>query len=266
MAGLYRARSGASISVEDAGTGPAVLALHGLGGGAWFFAGLGRRLSPAYRLVSVDLPGTGRSAAPSAGAVTAESWVADLGGLVEDHIGAPVVLLGHSMGTILALKAWAAWPAHVRGLVFVGGLPEARPPIRERLGERAARVAAHGMAGTGPLVSSANFARATLDGQPELVGVFERLFETQDAGAYIRCCEILRSISAVSVVPTVRVPCLAITGEEDQYAPPDLVASFAGQIPSARPPVVIPDAGHFPFLEAPGPFAAALRPFLDSLC
>ena len=44
------------MNVEDTGTGPAVLALHGLGGGAYFFRGLAERLQPGYRVVSVDLP------------------------------------------------------------------------------------------------------------------------------------------------------------------------------------------------------------------
>ena len=60
------------MKVEDTGTGPAVLALHGLGGGAYFFRGLAERLQPEYRVVSVDLPAT-----PSD--FSMDTWVADLG-------------------------------------------------------------------------------------------------------------------------------------------------------------------------------------------
>lgn len=265
MTDRYRTGSGAALHVEDTGTGPPILALPGLGGGAWFFGGFAKRLAPDYRIVSVDLPGTGRSASPG-GAFSAESWVDDLGGLVRTRLARPVVILGHSMGTILALKAWQAWPEHIHALIFVGGLPEARPLIRERLSARADEIARDGMGGWGPRVSAGVFARATLDRQPELVALFERLFETEDAGRYVRCCEILLGASAAAVVPGVRIPCLSVTGADDQYAPPDLVDSFMRQVPGPCRVQVMPGCGHLPFLEAPDAFADLVRSFLQTVC
>jgi 3-oxoadipate enol-lactonase len=251
--------------VEHTGGGPPVLALPGLGGGAWFFSGLARRLTPEYGVLSLDLPGTGRSPAGRDG-FTAESWVGDLGGLLADRVDEPAIVVGHSLGTILALRLWHIHPERIRALVFVGGLPEARPAIRERLAQRADAVGAAGLAGWGPRAAEANFARATLDRRPELVGLFERLFELQDAQAYVRCCEILLSLSAVSVPPTVIVPCFAISGDEDQYAPPDLVEAFVRTLPRPIRHEIMPSCGHLPFLEAPDAFAGLLRRFLASVC
>jgi 3-oxoadipate enol-lactonase len=262
---FFASPAGAPMYVEDRGDGPPVLTLHGLGGGAWFFSGLAERLSPRYRVLSLDLPGTGRSAAGAAGFSVA-SWITDLGELLSARVAGPVVLVGHSLGTILALEAWDAWPERIRALVFVGGLPEPRPLIRERLSQRAEAVAAEGLAGWGPKAASANFARATLDHQPEVVAMFERLFETQDAASYVRCCGILLSASATAVVPTVTVPCLAISGAEDQYAPPELVKDFVRALPEPCRHEVMPDCGHLPFLEAPAAFGRLLRGFLDSVC
>ena len=251
--------------VEDIGTGPPILALHGLGGGAWFFGGFARRLASDSRVVSVDLPGTGRSRPPSDG-YSAETWVADLGDLVRTRVSGPVTILGHSMGTILALKAWAAWPELIEGLIFAGGLPEPRPAIRERLSARADDIRANGIAGWGPRASPGIFSPATLERQPELVALFERLFEAQDAGSYVRCCEILLGASARAVVPTVQVPCLSITGADDQYAPPDHVGRFMQELRSPARQAVIPDCGHLPFLEAPAAFAGLAKSFLQTLC
>ena len=118
------------MNVEDVGTGPAVLAVHGLGGGAYFFRGLAERLQPDYRVISVD------SARSTPDNFSMATWVDDLcdpGGRAHPD---PVVVLGHSMGTILALNAWAAWPERIRGLIFVGGVPQVVPRIRERLSDR----------------------------------------------------------------------------------------------------------------------------------
>ena len=116
------------MDVEDIGSGPPVLAIHGLGGGAYFFRSIAERLRHDYRIISVDLPTTpGCSMA---------AWVDELGTIVDERIGGTVVILGHSMGTIIGLEAWRAWPEKLRGLVFVGGVPRVAPHIHERLSER----------------------------------------------------------------------------------------------------------------------------------
>jgi 3-oxoadipate enol-lactonase len=206
------------MHVEDAGTGPPVLALHGLGGGAYFFGGFARRLQPSYRVLSVDLPGTGRSRGD--GPPSIDTWIDRLGRLIDDASAAPVVLLGHSLGTIVALHAYAAWPDRIKALVFAGGLPRVRPPIRERLSARlAALEGARDLTGWGSSVSPGVFSPATLAGQPELVALFERLFEAQPLDAYVAATRVLLDADATPLVGSVRVPCLAVTGADDQYAP-----------------------------------------------
>jgi pimeloyl-ACP methyl ester carboxylesterase len=264
----FRTRAGSLLHVEDSGgsanRGLPIVALHGLGGGAWFFSGLARRLAPDRRVIAVDLPGTGRST--SGVPLSIDSWLADLDDLLTARGATPAILLGHSMGTIVALEAWAAWPHHIRALIFVGGLPEPQPLIRERLTLRAASVERDGLAGVGPQAAIANFAKATLARQPELVALFERVFEAQDPGVYVRWCRLLVASSAASVVPSVTVPCCAITGAEDQYAPPGLVSAFMRELPGAVREEALEDCAHLPFLESPDAFAAAVTSFAATLC
>ncbi len=243
------------MTVEDTGSSPPILALHGLGGGAYFFRGLAERLQPDYDVVAIDLP-----ASPD---VSMKTWVDELGTLVAERIRQPVVIIGHSMGTILALEAWAAWPQRIRGLIFVGGVPQVAPHIRERLSERVrALEGARDLIGWGQRVSPGVFSAATFRDRPEVVAMFERMFETQAVEMYVRCCLILLAANAEPLVPTVTVPCVAITGEHDQYAPPEAVATFLERMPGKPHLEVIPDAGHLPFLEQPDAFAAAVKSFL----
>jgi 3-oxoadipate enol-lactonase len=258
----FSASSGSRIHVEDAGKGPAILAVHGLAGGAHFFGGLAKRLQGDYRVVSIDRPGTGRSLAgpPS---YSMESWVRDLGELVARHIDKPVVLIGHSMGTIVALKAWAAWPEYIRGMAFVGGLPKARPLIRERLTNRLNTLAdTESLIGFGEQVSPGVFSALTLREKPEVVAAFERLYELNSVETYDASCRILLGADAEAILPTVSVPCVGVTGDEDQYAPPDAVTAFLQQIPRPTKLHVIPGCGHLPFLEVPELFASTIKAFL----
>jgi pimeloyl-ACP methyl ester carboxylesterase len=263
MGYLYTARSGSILHVEDTGSGSPVLALHGIGGGAYFFGGFSRRLRN-HRVISIDLPGTGRSLSSPA-AFTLDSWVADIGDLVSEKVGEPVVILGHSLGTLLALKAWESWPAGIRALVFACGLPKARENIRERLSVRAESIRRDGIAGWGPKVSPGVVAIRTLAEQPEITSLFERLFEDQPAEAYVRCIEVLLAADARSIVPSVTVPCLAVAGREDSYAPPDTVHEFTGGLGVDCEVDTLEHCAHMPFLEDPQAFAATVERFLRTL-
>jgi 3-oxoadipate enol-lactonase len=261
-----------ALYVEDVGAGLPVLAIHGLGGGAHFFGGLARRLQSAdssrlddlqiaCRVISVDLPGTGRSA--SAESFTMESWVRDLGARVAGDIREPVLVLGHSMGTMLALHAWRMWPDLVRGLIFVGGLPRVRPLVHDRLRERLDALAdAEDLTGWGPKVSPANFSPVTMRQQPEVVALFERLFESQPIEQYRQSLRILLDSDVRGVAATIAVPVLAIAGADDQYAPPDAVAEFVRAIPAPCRLEVMDRCGHLPFLEQPEAFAGVVKSFL----
>jgi 3-oxoadipate enol-lactonase len=268
----FTARSGSVLHVEDTGVenaagkipGPPVLALHGIGGGAYFFSGFSKRLGARHRILSLDLPGSGRSAS-SPPAFTLDTWVADIGDLVRDKIGEPVVLLGHSLGTILALQAWTTWPENVRALVFACGLPKARPNIQERLSGRAKAIARDGIANWGPQVSPGVFAPRTLAEKPEVTGLFERLFEGQKGPEYVREIEVLLRADLNAVVPTVSAPCAAIAGREDSYAPPAAMEEFIARLPGACPLEILEDCAHMPFLENPAAFAAAVERFLNTL-
>lgn len=267
-AGLFTARSGSVLHFEDVGSGPPVLALHGIGGGTYFFSGLARRLGTQtearHRLLSLDLPGTGNSTS-AVRPMTLESWVADIGDFVEQKIGEPVVILGHSLGTILALKAWASWPQNIKALLFVCGLPKARAPIHEKLSARAGAIARDGIAGWGEKVSPGVFSAASLRTHPEIVGLFERLFEEQEPASYVRSIEVLLAADLNAVVPTVTVPTAGVFGAEDLYAPPDAVAAFLAGLPKPCRAATLEGCGHMPFFEDPERFAATVDAHLRHL-
>lgn len=251
--------------MEEAGDGPPLLAVHGVGGGAYFFRGLAERLGLRYRIIAVDLPSGGSAADGGDAAASVESWVAGLREIVEVRIGEPVVVIGHSLGTILALEAWRRWPQLIRAMVFVGGLPQVRPPVRLKLSQRIDAIAAHGTTGWGPRVSPGVFSPRAFAQRPELIGMFERLLEAQDPSAYIRMLQNLLEASAGDVVPSVTVPCLSVSGSDDAYAPPGDVSEFLGRLTFPCERVVLQDVGHMPFFEAPEEFAAAIQNFLVTL-
>lgn len=249
---------------------PVLLCLHGLGGGTHFFGALGIHLAGQYRTIAIDLPGSGLSPR-LAGPLPAFSFdaVADLlVALAHTEVArAPAVcLLGHSMGTILALEMIRRSPELAAGLIVVGGLPEALPPARSRIGDRMADIGERGIAAVSADAVAANFSRRSQTERPELTACFAKLFAGQDAASYTDAASALVAWTARELPPLDRLSCLVVTGEEDRYAPPDAIRAFARAFPAGSRVEIMRDCGHLPFLERPADFAAIVSAFLRERC
>lgn len=111
------------LHVEEAGDGPAIVLTHGLGDDAGTWSAVADLLRHSRRVVAWDLRGHGRSGAPaSPDQYTREVAVADLVRIV-DRVGAPVTLVGHSLGGYLSLILALRRPELVRALVLVSSGP-----------------------------------------------------------------------------------------------------------------------------------------------
>src|SRR5262249_16712596 len=62
-------------------------------------------------------------------------------------------------------------------------------------------------------------------------------------------------------LPRARVPSLVVWGERDRLVPPAHARAYAEGLPDARL-VLIPDAAHYPYVEAPERFAQSVQQFL----
>jgi len=105
--------------LEWPGDEPAVLAIHGSGGGAYHFATLAERLEPQRRLVALDLRGHGFSDKPPRG-YDVEDHVGDVVELIEALALRRPVLLGFSAGGTVA--TFAATHTNVGGLILLEGM------------------------------------------------------------------------------------------------------------------------------------------------
>ncbi len=263
MGVLLKLGSGRSVYCEEKGTGRVVLCLHGLGGGSYFFSSLAEALKDEFRTVAVDLPGCGFSPAGVSG-FSIEDCLEVLEELIREKMGQEVAILGHSMGTIIALKLATRGSIRVSSLIFVGGLPEPIPEAQKRLRERASQLRESGMAGVGDLTMPIVFSGASLRTMPDKVAMYHRLLELNDPVEYARAAEALAQASAQDCVSRVFVPCLAITGSEDRYAPPSSVKEFVRQLPGPVQYRELESCGHMPFFEDPAAFEEAVRSFLES--
>lgn len=251
------------------GAGPPVVLLHGVGGGRSIWdapdaggSNTGAALAAAGHMVlAMDFPGYGLSASiePYDLAGLAAALQATLATLA---LG-PVVLVGHSMGGMVAQELAARAPQAVAGLVLASTSPAFGKPggdwQQQFLQSRFAPLEAGlGMAGLAAqlvpaMVAPGASAAAITAAQALMAGVPE--------ATYRRAVAALVAFDRRADLPKIAVPTLVITGEADRTAPPEVARRMAERIPGASCQVV-PDAGHLLNLEQPVAFHVALLAFL----
>ena len=245
-------------------------------------------LADAFRLVYYDQRGRGRSAEgvePSE--VSIESEVADLDGL-RDTLGfESVAVLGHSWGGLLAMEYATRHPDRVSHLVLLNSAPASGEDallMREHFrgarpdGDvgRMEKIASSAAYRAGDVEAEAAYYRIHFrialrspEQVDEVVGRL-RLHFTEEGVLTARAIEERLyddtwNTAGYDLLPKLRslqVPALVLHGEDD-FVPVELVARIADALPRARL-VVLPECGHFAYLESPDAFHAHVTALFET--
>jgi 3-oxoadipate enol-lactonase len=245
------------------GGGPTVLMLHGIGGGHLSFAPQVESLAVAgYRAVAWDMPGYGHSAPiePYTFKGLAQSCVT----LIESLKVSNVILVGHSMGGMVAQEVVARRPDLVSRLVLCGTSPAFGKPDgdwqREFIAQR-----------TAPLDAGKTMAELAETLVPQMVGpgslpeglrLATHCMGMVPAATYRRALECIVTFDRRANLPNINVPTLLIAGEHDRNAPPAVMKKMAEAIPRSTF-IQMKGIGHLQNLEAPDDFDGLLLNFLS---
>lgn len=115
--------SGSNVRLRYAewkGSGKTVLCIHGLTANCRCWDGMVEALSPAHRLLAMDLRGRGGSGRPGTG-YSLGHHVSDIRSFIDDLGIERIMLMGHSLGAFIALAFAARFPSRVERLVLVDG-------------------------------------------------------------------------------------------------------------------------------------------------
>lgn len=245
------------------GGGPTVLMLHGIGGGHLAFAPQVETLaSSGYRAVAWDMPGYGRSAPiePYTFKGLAQSCIH----LIESLKASDVILLGHSMGGMVAQEVVLRRPDLVSRLVLVGTSPAFGKPDgdwqREFIAQRTAPLdAGKSMAELAEILVPRMVGPGSL---PEGVRLATHCMAQVPAATYRRALECIVTFDRRQNLGNIAVPTLLIAGEHDRNAPPSVMKKMAEAIPKGTY-LEMKGIGHLQNLEAPDDFDALLLNFLS---
>jgi pimeloyl-ACP methyl ester carboxylesterase len=236
---------------------PTIVLLHGAGFDHSTWALHSRWFAHhGYNVLAPDLPGHGRSSGAALPTIAdMAEWTA---ALIDAAGAAKARLVGHSMGSLIALETAARHPAKVSALGLIG-------------------TAAAMTVGPDLLKAAEANDRAAIDMvsiwglgfQAELVGSLapglwmhsgaQRVLERCRPGVLFNDLSACNSYqNALAAAAQIKVPATFILGERDMMTPAKAGKTLAAALPNSHT-VVLRGAGHMMMAEQPDQLLAALR-------
>jgi pimeloyl-ACP methyl ester carboxylesterase len=274
------------VEFGSAAAGPPLVFVHGLGGSHLNWVLVGPELAGGRRAVALDLRGFGLTPG-TRGTATVAANARLLDRFAREVAGAPVILVGNSMGGLLSILQAHAHPETVAGLVLID--PALPPPAGQRPDLAvASQFVLYAVPGLGELslrasqslLSPRQAVQRVIDicfadpsrADPAVVAAGVALAQQRRsmAGRDESLLAAARSLMLVlgrargywAKMAALTIPVLLIGGAADRLVPAASVRQAGARNPDWET-VVLPGVGHTPQLEAPDAVTETVRGWLD---
>ncbi|MEY2781838.1 MAG: hypothetical protein RL307_1542 [Pseudomonadota bacterium] len=257
---LLKAQIGADwISYRQAGQGPALVLLHGIGSasGSW----LHQLMTPPghQQVLAWDAPGYGHSSALPMDQPTAEDYAKRMWqwlDAVTIH-ASPVTLVGHSLGALMAAAAAGLRPQSVKRLILLSpaqGYGHASVERREsKLKDRLSMLERLGPEGLARERGKAMLSPRAL---AEQISHVQHLMSAIDPRGYTQAARMLAHDDLKSRLAIVSCPTVVASGQADTITPPEGCIQLAQSL--GLPYVSLGEVGHACAIEAADAVSALL--------
>jgi pimeloyl-ACP methyl ester carboxylesterase len=265
---------GREVTYAEAGSGPVLLLIHGIGGTCESWEVVIDLLARHHTVIAPDLPGHGASA-PGAGDYSIGAFAAGLRDLLVALGHDRATLVGHSLGGGIAMQFAYQFPEIIERLVLVssGGLGSEVSSVLRAAALPGANLFIAATAGPGRVAGSAvarGLAAVGLQPKADVAEVARGYASLADPDHRAAFLATLRSVVGTGgqrvnagdrLYLTEGVPVLVIWGARDPIIPVQHGEEARRAIPGSRLEI-FDGVGHMPQVEEPGRFVAVLERFL----
>lgn len=226
---------------------PAVVFLHGAGMDHTVWQLQSRYVAHhGYRSIAVNLPGHDKSEGPPLASI--EDMAAWVGELITTLDVAPAHVVGHSMGSLVALELAASSPDVVRSLILLG--TAAAMPVNQALLD----AAANDQHMAGEMMTSWSHHTSVQVGGHDVPGYWQlasssHLIDRCPAGtlaADLTACNAYQG--GIEAASQIDAPVTLILGQNDKMTSPRAAEPLIDELGDVSV-VTIPDAGHMAMIE-----------------
>jgi pimeloyl-ACP methyl ester carboxylesterase len=210
-------------------------------------------LSREYRVITLDLPGHGKSGSPPDGKLSMDLFARAVEAVRSEAGADRVVLVGHSMGTPVIVQYARLYPQHTSALVFVDGLVtfsmngRGGPPAAARMG------GPDGAAARETMIRGMFSASTTPEMQKHILSMMMAAPESTAVGAMNATMD-----PAIWKSDTLTEPVLGLYAAKSALGNREYMNAHFPNLEY----VEIPATGHFLMLEKPAEFNTLLLAFL----
>lgn len=243
---------------EQEGKGPTLLLIHGLTDHAESFRLMLPHLAGLH-LVIPDLRGHGHSV--QGGISSLDGFAEDIEAVAASLDLRDVVLVGHSMGSLIATKIALRGKVRVSGLVTISGSLTPNGPALQSLLHQVADLP-DPLASDHPFLSwwyacDRSVPKSFLD---RLISCCVKM-RRED---WLACLDLLASADLGAAAARLRLPVLVLSGDRDEIFPPRHHQEMVAALQPASA-IAFEGVGHNPHWELPKETAAALKHFGDAI-
>lgn len=244
------------LSAIIAGDGPLIVLIHGVGLRADAWDKQINALSNEFTVMAIDMPGHGASVL--ARDVTT---LADYSNAIVAALPEPALVVGHSMGAMIALDLAVRFPDRVRGVVALNAIYERSDAARDAVMARAASLDGQTMAD--PSATLTRWFGAVSSPEREACRTWLR---DVDPAAYAMAYRVFASENGPSdtQLSALTCPALFITGSDEPNSTPLMSRGMAALAPQGRV-LIIDGAAHMVPMTHAAPVNAALRDFAQEV-
>ncbi|MFF6981366.1 alpha/beta fold hydrolase [Streptomyces sp. NPDC008343] len=244
------------------GNGEPVVLLHGLGGDAAFWEAEQRALADRFRVLAIDLRGSGRTPT-SADGVTIGDLADDVAAVLAELNSGPAHIVGFSLGGLVAQEFAVRHPGATARLVLAATYAVMNPQARLFLDAVLDVYAGGATPGQMfdlicPWLFSVDFLADPASGV--YLQYPEDDPDEQSLGDWRGLYLAQRAFDGIGRLTTITAPTLVLAGSEDRLAPVRDAETLARAIPGACTRIL--PGGHLFNIEAHEAFIRALRDHL----
>lgn len=247
------------------GHGTPVVLIHGVGLDLGMWEAQAAVLASRYQVIRYDMLGHGASTAPTP-ATQLDDFADQLTDLLDELELDQVVLIGFSMGGLVAQRFACLYPCKVERLVLMSMVFRRSSEQRRAIQERVQQVAANGPTATVDPTIRRWFSAEFRQGNTEIIEAIRHRLMTNDPQGYLAAYRIFSHAGDESSkrLAAITCPTLVMTGEHDVGSTPKMSTELAAYLPDARV-VILPGLRHMAMVEGARQVNAELLDFLEKI-
>lgn len=261
---LQRYKSTNGIAYSKSGSGDPIVLIHGVGLRAEAWLQQIPELSKTHTVYAVDMPGHGESELLADIHTGLENYVDVIAAWIKAEIQAPVIMLGHSMGSMVALNFAARYSALCAGVGALNSVYRRSDKAAQAVQQRAKNMNSNPDLDRVEAPIKRWFKQDTSAFEKNMAELCRSWLEAAPAEGYARAYSIFSENNGPDdkALSEIKVPVTFITGDEDSNSSALMSQQMASICPNGSY-AVISDSGHMLQMTHPKELNQLLVQFVE---